>query len=63
MKRIAAGFLLLFLGLTVRAQEAAKTGWEYVPLPNVNYNSDLGLSLGAFCDFFYYGDDAEEFLR
>ena len=56
MKRIAAGFLLLFLGLTVRAQEAAKTGWEYVPLPNVNYNSDLGLSLGAFCDFFYYGD-------
>ena len=56
MKRISAGFLLLFLGLTVRAQEAGKTGWEYVPLPNVNYNSDLGLSLGAFCDFFYYGD-------
>ena len=25
-------------------------------MPNISYNSDLGLNLGAFCDFFYYGD-------
>lgn len=57
MKKPVSGILLLVLGLTVaRAQETPKTGWAYVPLPNINYNSDLGLSLGAFCDFFYYGD-------
>jgi len=56
MKRLVACFLLLALGLSARAQEAPKTGWEYVPLPNLGYNTDLGLSLGAFCDFFYYGD-------
>ena len=57
MKKPVSGILLLVLGLTVaRAQEMPKTGWAYVPLPNINYNSDLGLSLGAFCDFFYYGD-------
>jgi outer membrane protein assembly factor BamA len=25
-------------------------------MPNFSYNTDLGLNLGAFCDFFYYGD-------
>ena len=56
MKKLISCMLLLVLGLAARAQETAKTGWEYVPLPNIGYNTDLGLSLGAFCDFFYYGD-------
>ena len=38
------------------AQEKPKTGWVYTPMPDLSYNTDLGLNLGAFCDFFYYGD-------
>jgi len=44
------------LSLAGTAQEAPKTGWVYTPMPNFSYNTDLGLNLGAFCDFFYYGD-------
>ncbi len=56
MRKGISCLLLLVFGLVARAQETPKTGWEYVPLPNIGYNTDLGLSLGAFCDFFYYGD-------
>lgn len=53
--------LVLFLAGVVAssilcAQEKPKTGWVYTPMPNISYNTDLGLNLGAFCDFFYYGD-------
>lgn len=42
----------------IAAQDAADavTGWRFTPMPNLNYNTDVGLSLGAFCDFFNYGD-------
>ena len=52
--------LLFLAGLlavcSLHAQETPKTGWVYTPMPNLSYNTDLGLNLGAFCDFFYYGD-------
>ena len=25
-------------------------------MPDLSYSTDIGLNLGAFCDFFYYGD-------
>ncbi len=47
---------LTLLTLVSSAQEQPKTGWVYTPMPDISYNTDLGLNLGAFCDFFYYGD-------
>lgn len=52
-------FLILALSLaafSALAQEEPKTGWVFTPMPNVSYNTDIGLNLGAYCDFFYYGD-------
>lgn len=46
----------LLLSAAAYAQEEPKTGWVYTPMPNISYNTDLGLTLGAYCDFFYYGD-------
>ena len=58
MKKLLVSVLLGLIGLGLSAQESesAKTGWSFVPFPDVSYNSDLGLNLGAFSDFFYYGD-------
>lgn len=38
------------------ASFAQKSGWVATPVPNISYNTDVGLNLGAFCDFFDYGD-------
>ena len=50
--------LLVLSVLTVAAQErpAAKTGWNFGPLPAVGFNTDLGFQMGALCDIYYYGD-------
>ena len=56
MKRLALVWVLLLSVLSALVQEEPKTGWSFVPMPNVSYNTDIGLNLGAFCDFFYYGD-------
>ena len=57
MKRfLAVCTLVLTASLALRAQEEPKTGWVFTPMPNVNYSTDLGLGLGAYSDFFYYGD-------
>ena len=57
MKRFLLGWLLAFsFSLALCAQEEPKTGWVFTPMPDVSYNSDIGLNLGAFSDFFYYGD-------
>lgn len=45
--------------VAAKAQEEPKTGWVFTPFPDVSYNSDIGLNLGAFCDFFYYGDGSD----
>ena len=45
--------------VAAKAQEEPKTGWVFTPFPDVSYNSDIGLNLGAFCDFFYYGDGTD----
>lgn len=45
--------------LTAGAQEVAKTGWVFTPMPDVSYSSDIGLNLGGYCDFFYYGDGTD----
>lgn len=56
MKKLAVVLSLSLISLLGTAQETPKTGWVYTPMPNFSYNTDLGLNLGAFCDFFYYGD-------
>ncbi len=56
MKRFAAILLAACLPAMLGAQEKAKTGWNFGPLPAVGYNSDLGFQYGALCDIFYYGD-------
>ena len=52
--------LLVLSGRPVAAQErpAAKTGWNFGPLPAVGFNTDLGFQMGALCDIYYYGDGA-----
>ena len=59
MKRLLAVAALSLAGLTAVAQEEPKTGWVFTPFPDVSYNSDIGLNLGGFCDFFYYGDGTD----
>lgn len=56
MKKAALIGLLASFSLLTYAQEEPKSGWVFTPMPNVSYSSDIGLKLGAFCDFFYYGD-------
>lgn len=57
MKKIlAAALAALAVCQGAFAQQEPKTGWVFTPMPNVSYSTDIGLNLGAFCDFFYYGD-------
>jgi outer membrane protein assembly factor BamA len=58
MKRVLPSLAAVLVAVSLSAQEtsAPKTGWGFTPLPDVGYTSDRGLNLGAFCDFFYYGD-------
>lgn len=59
MKRILVSLAVLLAAILLSGQEktpAPKKGWVFTPLPDFSYNSDLGVNLGAFCDFFYYGD-------
>ena len=58
MKRVLLSLAVLFIAATLFGQEgsAPKTGWSFVPMPDLSYNSDLGLNMGAFSDIFYYGD-------
>ena len=44
------------LSLMAGAQDKPKTGWVFTPMPNLGYTTDTGVTLGAFSDFFYYGD-------
>lgn len=59
MKRLLTATLFALAALAARAQEEPKTGWVFTPFPDVSYNSDIGLNLGGFCDFFYYGDGSD----
>ncbi|MBR5256495.1 MAG: BamA/TamA family outer membrane protein [Bacteroidales bacterium] len=59
MKRLLAVAALALATVAATAQEEPKTGWVFTPFPDVSYNSDIGLNLGGFCDFFYYGDGTE----
>ena len=59
MKRLLAVAALALMAVAAAAQEEPKTGWVFTPFPDVSYNSDIGLNLGGFCDFFYYGDGTE----
>ena len=58
MRRLVTSLVALLAAFSLLAQEkpAPKTGWVFTPMPDLSYNSDLGLNLGAFCDFFYYAD-------
>ena len=57
--RLLLTLALIPASLVLGAQETPKTGWSFTPMPYVSYNSDVGLNLGAFCDFFYYGDGSD----
>ena len=57
MKRFFCTFLLvLAASFALLAQEEPKTGWVFTPMPNISFNTDIGVNLGAYSDFFYYGD-------
>ena len=57
MKRLLlAAALLAGCLFTSRAQEVAKTGLNFGPLPAVGYSSDLGWHYGALSDIYWYGD-------
>ena len=59
MKHVLVSLAVLLAAITLSGQEkesAPKKGWVFTPMPDFSYNSDLGVNLGAFCDFFYYGD-------
>ena len=43
-------------GASAQQRDTSVTGWRFAPMPNILYSTDVGLSLGAFCDFFNYGD-------
>lgn len=55
MKKVIFLSLALFSVTFAVAQEKAKSGWSFLPMPDFSYNSDLGMSLGAWGDIFYYG--------
>ena len=55
-KLMIAAVLLIGCTLSVRAQEVAKTGLNFGPLPAVGYSSDLGWHYGALSDIYWYGD-------
>ena len=59
MRRLLTTTFLVLFAITAAAQEEPKTGWVFTPMPDVSYNSDIGLNLGGFCDFFYYGDGTD----
>ena len=59
MKKIVIAAIAALVSLQAAAQEEPKTGWVFTPFPDVSYNSDIGLNLGSFCDFFYYGDGTD----
>ena len=58
-KLLITAMTLILTVLQAAAQEEPKTGWVFTPFPDVSYNSDIGLNLGGFCDFFYYGDGTD----
>lgn len=51
--------LFLATGVSAQDSEPSVRGWRFTPMPNFNYNTDVGLSLGGFCDFFNYGDGTD----
>ena len=57
MKKVFVCVVLLLLpGVFSVARDKPKTGWVFTPMPNLGYTTDTGVTLGAFSDFFYYGD-------
>ena len=55
-KMILAAAILIGCTLNSLAQEVAKTGLNFGPLPAVGYSSDLGWHYGALSDIYWYGD-------
>ena len=55
-KMILAAAILIGCTLNSFAQEVAKTGLNFGPLPAVGYSSDLGWHYGALSDIYWYGD-------
>lgn len=61
MKRcwLTAAALLASLTAFAQKEEKPQTGWTFMTLPILSYNSDQGLNLGAWGDLFYYGDGSD----
>ena len=56
MKKTITLLVALAATLSLSAQEVAKTGLNFGPLPAVGYSSDLGWHYGALTDIYWYGD-------
>ncbi len=61
MKRVLTILLATFAATHLFAQQekGSETGWSFSPMPIGSYNSDLGLSIGAYSSIFYYGDGTD----
>lgn len=60
MKKALIVFVLICTSALLYGQDGdVKEGWSFVPFPDISYNSDIGLNMGGFCDFFYYGEGAD----
>lgn len=62
-KRLPILLLILSLQLPVFPQSSPEgdekvEGWDFVVLPAVSFNTDLGLHYGLFGNFYYYGRDS-----
>ena len=58
-RKVLALIIAAFSALALNAQEVAKTGLNFGPLPAIGYSSDLGWHYGALSDIFWYGDGSK----
>jgi outer membrane protein assembly factor BamA len=61
---LGAGFVILCLATTARAQEAPKRvakGWELFALPALNFASDEGVGYGALAEIYNYGNGVQPY--
>lgn len=56
MRRLLLWTVAVLAFVAARAQDNPPSGWVFTPMPNLGYSTDNGVTLGAYSDFFYYGD-------
>lgn len=56
MRRVVLCMVAALSLLAAHGQEKPVQGWVFTPMPNLGFSTDTGVTLGAYSDFFYYGD-------